>query len=364
MIYFKTKIITDPIKKLVLKVNRITHGHLNERADIIGNNEIATLSKQFNLMIEELESYYNELEEKVKQRTKEIQQQKEEISAQRDAIEDQRNMLADKNQNLEDAYREIQAQKNHITDSIVYAKRIQNAILPTFERINSLVPNNFILYKPKDIVSGDFYWVAELDGKAVIAAVDCTGHGVPGAFMSIIGSNMLNAAIKTHKASNASEILDFLNFGVAHALRQEGVGKSGVKDGMDIALVVIDYKNMELDYAGAYNPLYIARQDDVEVIKADKFAIGSYYESPERKYTGHKIEMKENETYYIFSDGYADQFGGEKGRKYMYKRFREYLLSISSNPLEEQRLLLDKEHINWMGKETQVDDIVIIGIKP
>jgi serine phosphatase RsbU (regulator of sigma subunit) len=362
LIYFKTKIITDPIKKLVLKVNRITHGHLNERAEVIGNNEITTLSKQFNLMIEELESYYNELEQKVEERTREIQQQKEEIAAQRDAIEDQRNMLADKNDSLENAYKEIQAQKKHITDSIVYAQRIQNAILPPRPLIDKAVPNNFIFYKPKDIVSGDFYWVDKQAGKSIIAAVDCTGHGVPGAFMSIIGSNQLDYAVRTKKARSASEILDCLNEGVSNALRQE-TGKTNIRDGMDIALLVIDYKNMELEFAGAYNPLYMIRNNELESFKADKNAIGSHGEYPDRKYTNHVIKIEKGDLYYIFSDGYADQFGGPNGRKFMYKQFKELLLSVSHLPLDEQQARVDSVFEDWKGSETQVDDILLIGIK-
>lgn len=362
LIYIKTKVITEPIKKLVSNVNRITHGHLNERADVVGNNEITTLSKQFNRMIEELESYYNELEQKVEERTREIQQQKEEISAQRDAIEDQRNLLSDKNESIEKAYSEIQAQKKHIMDSIIYAQRIQNAILPSDELINKLVPNNFVLYKPKDIVSGDFYWVEKLPGKSIIAAVDCTGHGVPGAFMSIIGTNQLNYAVHTLKAKHASEILDALSEGVENALNQDA-GKSTVRDGMDISLCVIDYKNKVVEYAGAYNPLYLIRNGELMIYKANKYAIGSHSDYPDRKYTNHTVEVQKGDVLYIFSDGYPDQFGGPKGRKFMYKQFREYLVQIWNQPLDKQKALLEETNENWRGKETQVDDIIIIGIK-
>jgi sigma-B regulation protein RsbU (phosphoserine phosphatase) len=322
LIYIKTKVITEPIKKLVSKVNRITHGHLDERADISGNNEITTLSKQFNRMIEELESYYNELEQKVEERTREIQQQKEEISAQRDAIQDQRNLLSDKNDSLESANGEIQAQKKHIMDSIVYAQRIQNAILPSDELITKLIPNNFVYYKPKDIVSGDFYWVEKIPGKSIIAAVDCTGHGVPGAFMSIIGTNQLDYAVRTVKAKHASEILDALSEGVENSLNQENATTS-IRDGMDISLCIIDYKNMVLEFAGAYNPLYLVRNGEFLIYKADKHAIGSHSSYPDRKYTNHTIELQKDDIIYIFSDGYPDQFGGPKGRKFMYKQFRE-----------------------------------------
>ncbi|MBI9068394.1 MAG: SpoIIE family protein phosphatase [Salinivirgaceae bacterium] len=362
LIYKKTKVITDPIKKLVSKVNRITHGHLNERAEVVGNNEITTLSKQFNLMIEELESYYNELEQKVKERTFEIEQQKEEITAQRDAIDDQRKMLADKNDSLENANREISAQRKHIMDSIVYAKRIQNAILPAQQVIDKLVPNNFVLYKPKDIVSGDFYWIEKTTNKSIIAAVDCTGHGVPGAFMSIIGSNQLDYAVRTKKAKHAGEILDALNEGVDLALRQQTEHKN-IRDGMDISICVIDYKTMEVEYAGAYNPLYLIRNGEMTVYKADKFAIGTYSDYPDKRYTNNVIKVEKDDIIYIFSDGFADQFGGPKGRKYMYKRFREYLLEISPLDMKKQYELLEKENLEWQGTESQVDDIIIIGIK-
>jgi sigma-B regulation protein RsbU (phosphoserine phosphatase) len=362
LIYIKTKVITEPIKKLVSKVNRITHGHLDERADISGNNEITTLSKQFNRMIEELESYYNELEQKVEERTREIQQQKEEISAQRDAIQDQRNLLSDKNDSLESANGEIQAQKKHIMDSIVYAQRIQNAILPSDELITKLIPNNFVYYKPKDIVSGDFYWVEKIPGKSIIAAVDCTGHGVPGAFMSIIGTNQLDYAVRTVKAKHASEILDALSEGVENSLNQENATTS-IRDGMDISLCIIDYKNMVLEFAGAYNPLYLVRNGEFLIYKADKHAIGSHSSYPDRKYTNHTIELQKDDIIYIFSDGYPDQFGGPKGRKFMYKQFREYLLEISDQSLDEQKALLENKNVEWRGQETQVDDIIIIGIK-
>ncbi len=362
LIYVKTKVITNPIKNLVEKVNRITHGHLNERADIVGNNEITTLSKQFNRMIGELESYYNELERKVEERTREIQQQKEEIESQRDAIEDQRNMLADKNESLQEAYNEIEAQKKHITDSIVYAKRIQNAILPAPILVDKIIPHNFVLYMPKDIVSGDFYWVAEVDGKSVIAAVDCTGHGVPGAFMSIIGSNQLDHAVRVKKANTAGDILNSLNEGVSMNLQHEA-HTAKVRDGMDIAICVIDYEKKILEYAGAYNPLYHVRNGELTKYKADKFPVGSYLDYPDRKYTNNIIQLEEGDTMYIFSDGFADQFGGENGRKFMYKQFQELLLENAGKTFEQQKAILEKRHMSWRGQEVQVDDIIVIGIK-
>ncbi|MBE9467438.1 MAG: SpoIIE family protein phosphatase [Bacteroidetes bacterium] len=333
LIYNKTRVITDPIKHLVTNVNRITDGHLNERAEVIGNNEITTLSQKFNMMISELESYYYELEEKVRVRTAKISKQKE----------------------------QIEEQNKHITDSIRYAKRIQNAILPPDKYIENIMPNSFILYRPKDIVSGDFYWINDLDGKIVVAAVDCTGHGVPGAFMSIVGSNQLNHAVNVVNARTPSDILDALNEGVTDTLREKG--DSSIRDGMDIAMCSIDYKNNKVQYAGAYNPLYLIRDNELIQYKADKFPIGQSGVDEFKKYTNNEVDVKKGDTLYIFSDGYADQFGGPKGKKFMYKAFRNLLIEISNEPIDKQEEILNKTINDWKGDLEQIDDIIVIGIK-
>ena len=336
LVYRKTRVITHPIKKLLNKVNRITNGHFNERAEVIGNNEITTLSQKFNSMIEELESYYNELEQKVKDRTAEVVQQKE----------------------------VIEKKNKHITDSIRYAKRIQNAILPTDNYVKKLLPNSFILYRPKDIVSGDFYWMTKKEDLVIFAAVDCTGHGVPGAFMSIVGNNQLNYAIDIKKARNANAILDSLNKGVVETLEEKGnENTSSVKDGMDLALCIIDFKNMKLQFAGANNPLCLVRNNEMIQIKGDKQPIGSNYGKELPKFTNHEMDLQKGDVLYIFSDGYPDQFGGHDGRKFMVKKFRELLLQIHHNPIEEQEKILDDRLEEWRGKEEQVDDIIIIGVK-
>ncbi|MFO7829586.1 MAG: SpoIIE family protein phosphatase [Bacteroidales bacterium] len=336
LLYRKTKVITHPIKRLVDKVNRITNGHLNERADVIGNNEITTLSQKFNSMIEELESYYNELEQKVKDRTAEVVRQKE----------------------------EIEIKNKHITDSIRYAKRIQNAILPPESYVKSLLPDSFILYKPKDIVSGDFYWITQRNDHVMYAAVDCTGHGVPGAFMSIVGYNQLNYAVEVKKARKSNIILDYLNEGVVETLREKGVESfSGVKDGMDLALCVIDYKNMKLQFSGAKNPLCLIRNNEIIQIKGDRQAIGGNYDDELPKFNSHELDLQKGDVIYTFSDGYQDQFGGADGRKFMLKRFRELLLKIHKDPMTDQKKLLDDILEEWRGKEEQVDDILVIGVK-
>lgn len=361
LIYNKTRVITDPIKKLVDNVNRITNGHLDERAEVVGNNEIASLSEKFNVMIEQLESYYNELEEKVRERTYEIYQQKEEIEAQRDALEEQRNMLADKNQKLELAYKEIELQKKNITDSIIYAKRIQTAILPTQNDFDENLPQSFIIYQPKDIVSGDFYWLEKIGNKVFIAAVDCTGHGVPGAFMSMVGYNQLNYAADDASAKKPSDVLNLLNLGVTHTLKQTPT--SSVRDGMDVALCAFNTNFTKVEFAGAYNPMIIIRNNEVIQIKGDKFPIGAFLNQELQQFSNHEIDLQKDDMVYIFSDGYVDQFGGEDGRKFLIKNFKELLLKIAPESLENQKEILLRTSEEWRRGYPQIDDIMIIGIR-
>lgn len=363
LLYRKTKVITDPIKKLVMNVNRITDGHLNERAEVTGNNEITRLSEKFNLMIAQLEEYYNELEQKVRERTAEIEKQKEEISAQRDSLEEQRNMLSDANASLQQAYTEIEEKNRHIEDSIRYAKRIQNAILPPDQYVRRLFADYFILYLPKDIVSGDFYWVSHSDNKVFIAAVDCTGHGVPGAFMSIVGHDRLNYAVNVENAARPATILNSLNKGVTDTLRQTR-SEISVKDGMDIALISIDFDNNKLEFAGAFNPLYHIRDNELNQVAADKFPVGAFVGEELNKFKNHEFDLNSGDVLYVFSDGYADQFGGPKNKKFMTKRFRELLLEIHQQPMKKQKEELSKRIYEWMGTDnTQVDDILVIGIR-
>jgi phosphoserine phosphatase RsbU/P len=334
IIYQKTKVITLPIKKLVENVDRITNGDLRERAEVTGNNEITRLSEKFNMMISQLESYYYELEEKVKERTLKIEKQKE----------------------------EIEEQKKHIMDSIHYARRIQNAILPSFNVIDKHLKNYFILYLPKDIVSGDFYWVNEADGRFMIAAVDCTGHGVPGAFMSIVGFNQLNYAVSVKKARSASIILDELNKGVVSTLN-ENKSDTSIKDGMDMSLCVFDFAANKVEYAGANNPLIFIRDNVTTKYKADRFPIGVFDGSKLQQFKNNEIDLREGDCLYLFSDGYSDQFGGPENRKFMSRRFEELLLEIHSQPLENQKETLLSRLLDWRGKNDQIDDILVIGIK-
>jgi len=334
VIYRKTRVITLPIIKLVENVDRITNGDLRERAEVSGNNEITRLSEKFNMMIAQLESYYYELEEKVKERTLKIEKQKE----------------------------EIEEQKKHIMDSIYYARRIQNAILPSFSHINTQLKDYFILYLPKDIVSGDFYWMHEVGGLFMMAAVDCTGHGVPGAFMSIVGFNQLNYAVNVRKARSAGAILDELNQGVITTLN-ENKSENSIKDGMDMALCIFDFAAKKVEFAGANNPLVLIRDDEVIKYKGDRFPIGAFEGTATQRFLNNEIDLRDGDCLYLSSDGYADQFGGPDNKKFMFRRFEKLLLEIHSHPMEVQKDLLNKRLIEWMGDNNQVDDILVIGIR-
>lgn len=257
---------------------------------------------------------------------------------------------------------ELDLKNQNITSSLNYAKRILDAMLPSEKFFNKILPDSFLFFKPKDIVSGDFYWISEQNGKVFVAAVDCTGHGVPGALMSIIGFDILENIIHEQKIENPAQILNRLSHGIAYTFNKEG--QSDVKDGMDIALCVIDQPNKKLEYAGAFNPLYLIRENNLTEIKGDRFSVGMLTQNLGVKFKKHDIDLQKGDFLYIFSDGYADQFGGPKQKKFKYRRFRHLLLNIHQKHIQEQKEFLDKSLAAWQGNLEQVDDILIIGINP
>ena len=259
------------------------------------------------------------------------------------------------------AEQEVRKQNKHIAQSISYASRIQNAILPSSNKIAELMPEHFIFFKPRDIVSGDFYWMARKDNKLILAAVDCTGHGVPGAFMSMLGVSFLNEIVTKNHEVAANEILNKLRVSVKSTLAQSGA-EHDTKDGMDMALCVIDYDNMMMQYAGAYNPLYLIRDNELIQYKADRMPIGSHLVEKE-SFTNHEIQLIKGDVFYLFSDGYIDQFGGEAGRKFSSKAFRNLVLSMHSKSMAEQKVILEENFEIWRGEQNQIDDVLVIGGK-
>ena len=255
--------------------------------------------------------------------------------------------------------KEIEEKNNDILSSITYAKRIQEAILPQDKIVKEYLQESFIFYKPKDIVSGDFYWMEQVENKILFAAVDCTGHGVPGAFMSIVGNNGLNRAVREEKLTKPSEILESLNEYVIHSLSQKG---QNINDGMDIALCCLDLKANKLQFSGANNPLYLIRnkeEKEVDVVKGDRSYIGGDH----TLFTNHELLLSEGDIIYIFSDGFADQFGGENDKKFSYKRLKELFLEISSQNMREQKEKLAATFKHWKGVQEQLDDVCVIGVK-
>lgn len=351
--------ISSALEFVVLSISMSNkYGKLQKEKEEAQQEALHTL-KEKNALMDESNI---RLERQVKERTSEIELQKEE--------------LAKSNQ--------------EIVSSIKYAKRIQEAILPSDEQVNNLVPNSFIFYRPKDVVSGDFYFVeststtnAPVENKYVLfAAVDCTGHGVPGAFMSIVGNNLLSQTLTEPTVNSPGEALFYLSRGVNKTLRRTIDGKA-VQDGMDIAMCALNHDRSKMYFAGAKNPLYLLRNkksfdkdlllpvmnivsetDEVVLIeiKGDKHPIGN--SSDELKpFTNHSIDLQIGDQIYVFTDGYADQFGGPKGKKYNYRRFRELLIAIAHMPLAEQKNKLESAFNEWLGDEEQIDDVLVMSIK-
>jgi len=299
---------------------------------------------------EKLEQIVTERTAQITEKNIELESQKEEIKSQRDVAEAQRD--------------EIAHQKKDIEDSILYAKRIQHAILPPEKLISRLMPENFILFKPRDIVSGDFYWAAEKNNITYYAAADCTGHGVPGAFMSMLGISFLNDIIRTTQNElSAAEVLDKLKAKVIEALHQTGEAQEA-KDGMDIALCKINPSKNKAEFAGAFNPLYIIRDGEIIIQDADRMPIGIYdFDDIDQSFTNNEIELQKGDALYTFSDGYVDQFGGPRDKKFMVGRFKKMLLAIQDKTMEEQRQHLNETIERWMADYEQIDDIIVIGVK-
>lgn len=256
----------------------------------------------------------------------------------------------------------IEAKNKDITDSIQYAKRIQEAILPDTDQIKHRFPDSFVLFLPRDIVSGDFYWFNERKNSFVIAAVDCTGHGVPGALMSMIGNTILNESINNSTDEDPGEILDLLDKGIKQALKQYDDNPE-TRDGMDLALVSFDKQFRQLQYAGAFRPLLHIRGNQMTEIRADRFPIGGGGGYEKTKFTTNKVSLQDGDLIYLFSDGYPDQIGGEKSKKFMTKRFKEMIMQHCSLSMEEQKKIYHQELIRWQGENEQMDDILVIGIR-
>ncbi len=257
------------------------------------------------------------------------------------------------------AEQKARQQKKDIDDSIQYASRIQTAVLPSANILNDYVQDHFILFKPRDVVSGDFYWMKEKDDKLVFVAADCTGHGVPGAFMSMLGVSFLNEIVNKDDVTTASAILNELRYLVKSTLSHSREEKA---DGMDLSLVVIDKKNMKMQFAGAYNHLYLFRDNELQITKADRMPIGNYI-GKEKQFTNHELDLRKDDTFYLLSDGYPDQFDRFSKKKFSIKRLKEVFSEIHSLPMEKQKEYLEDTFYDWKGDHWQMDDVLLAGIR-
>ena len=298
----------------------------------------------------------------------ELLQQNEEIQTINTALNEQKEMIEERNTELNAQNEEIRAQRdqlskqnNSINESILYAERIQSAVLPRQIYIDEILPDNFILFKPRDVVSGDFYWVKQINNYIVIAAADCTGHGVPGAIMSMLGMSFINEIVHKREITQTNYALNELRKHIKHALRQTGK-KGEADDGMDMALCALDLKTRKLQFAGAYNPLYLIQDGELIEIKADRMPIG-FYPNEKPSFTNHEIQLKDGDIFYLFSDGYIDQFGGKHGFKFKTVNFQKLLLKNHQKPMIIQKELLEQELSNWMKGYDQTDDILVMGVR-
>ncbi len=262
---------------------------------------------------------------------------------------------------LEEKNTIIEEKNKDITDSITYASSIQQSILPDAKQIAQVLPEHLIFYKPKDIVSGDFYWFHEKDDLAFIMAADCTGHGVPGAFVSMLCNNVLNQVIIENDRNDPGEILTEVNRSIITSFRKKGA-EFAPSDGMDCSLCVVNKKTKEINFAGAYNQLVIVNDGELKEIKADRTPIGGRTKIG-YKFKSNNVKTHPNDTFYIFSDGYADQFGGPKGKKFMIKSLKQLFIEIHEQPMKTQYKHLDKTLLSWVGDREQIDDILIVGFK-
>ncbi|MFP4023813.1 MAG: response regulator [Thiohalospira sp.] len=338
------------------------------------NGEIEEYQKQINDLKRDIDFYIKQGDVITSQRTK-IQKQRDQLAVEKKDIAKQKELMekdldfimkqgdkiAEQKHKIKIQHDLVRKQNKKIEDSILYAKRIQSAVLPPNRFIQHLLSEHFIFYKPRDIVSGDFYWTKQVDDRIYIAAADCTGHGVPGALMSMLGITFLNEIVNKNPSIRANEVLNELRMHIISSLRQTGsVGES--RDGLDIALCIIDHNKKSLEYAGANNPLYLIRNGELDEIKADRMPIGIHRKAKE-SFNNHEITLKKDDQIYIFSDGFIDQFGGKDGRKFLTGNFKKLLIENHQKPLSEQKHILEKTFEQWKGDRKQLDDILIIGFK-
>jgi serine phosphatase RsbU (regulator of sigma subunit)/HAMP domain-containing protein len=375
---FTTRSIVRPLQLLKQKLANLSLGIYSVHPAKAGNDEIGDMAAAFNKLVtnfertkefstnigsgnfdmdydplsehdemgkallrmkDDLHSYRNEMEQKVATQTIEIRKQRDEVELQKERVTE--------------LYQDLKS-------SIDYAQRLQETILPDDEFIRNMFPDSFVFFRPKATVSGDFYWFKQQGNRKIFAAADCTGHGVPGAFMSLVGHNVLNQVTKVF--TRPDQILNNLNKLAAEVMRADRSGEGYMRDGMDIVVCSLDEKNLTLEFSGAHNPVYIVRDGQLIETDCDPFSIGSFVNG-EKEFTNHKLQLLKGDCLYLFSDGYMDQFGGPKGKKFLRKQFRMLLLQVNHLPMAEQKWRMAETLDRWQSHHEQVDDILVMGIR-
>lgn len=318
------------------------------------------------------ENNKNENAKDVDYELKNLAQQKRELEKEKQKFQDKNKKLWEQSiaihkekERIDGLKREIERKHKEVTDSIKYAQRIQSALLPSIDVLKELLYEHFIFWRPRDIVSGDFYWIKKIQNKVIIVVADCTGHGVPGAFVSMLGISFLNEIISSKRAAEgftAASIIEDLRTKVKISLSQKGDEKEQ-KDGMDMALCVIDTGDLTMEYAGANNPLYLIRKGELQITKATKNPVGIYVR--EKPFENHVFQLERNDHLYLFSDGYVDQFGGGvKGQKFKSSRFKKLINEIYHKSMTEQYEIIERTFYEWKGERyPQLDDVLVMGIK-
>lgn len=336
-----------------LKMITDQEGRIKLQLEAIEKQKLILYFVLFALLLVSFLGYYIFRSYRIKKEANiKLEQKNRTISSQKDEIEKQRDLASAQRD-------QITYQKKHITDSIVYAKRIQTALIPSLELFSEKL-EHFVLYKPLAIVSGDFYWVSTHGSRQVIICADCTGHGVPGAFMSMLGVTLLNEIVNNRKILMPDQIIENLRQGIIRSLKQVAAEDS-IKDGLDIEVCLVDFERDKLWFAGANNPLYLVRKGELIHYRADKMPVAIHYRMA--PFTLHEIDLQKGDAFYIFTDGYADQFGGPREKKFMTNQLKSELLSLEGMPMIQQGGKLDEIFEKWKGANPQVDDVTMIGIR-
>jgi serine phosphatase RsbU (regulator of sigma subunit) len=344
LIYFRAKIIVNPIQELIDKTKNIAIGDYSERVIVSGNNEIAVLSDNFNKMVDKIEERNNRIEE-------------------------QSEFLYQVNRKLNDAYKLLEHQKkiienkkDDLTASINYAHRIQDSLIPTASDLKSVFEESFVYFLPLDIVSGDFYWFSHIKNKIVIVVADCTGHGVPGAFMSIIGITILQHLVNYERIDDPALILSRLDLGINDLLAFNNFSEQRF-EGMDATVCTIDLDTGELKFSGAQRPVIVMRNGKPENYEGSIYSIGEYYDNVQKVFTNTTIKLQEKDIIYMFTDGYTSQFNEQQQKKFNSKRFKKLLTDINYRPLKQHPIILHRTFESWKGETAQIDDVLIVGFK-